>query len=382
MSGIPSNRRDLLTGRTFRAMAEAAQNALADRVQSEGAAPLAGAFARLATPAMGTEFSLLVNPEDRPRLWPASHAMEVIGEVERELTVYQPQSVVSRINAHGADKPFRISERLWDLLERCQQLTDQTGGAFDVASHAQIILWRQCRAEGRLPTDREIESALACSGMSHLIRDKQERTIQFDQPGVGLNFGAIGKGESLDLCAAQLMSPPEVPEDLAEFDPLLAAAEPLENFCLSGGNSSMIARGGHAGHAGWPIGIGNPLFTKRRLGTLLLTDQAMATSGSNVQFFRFEGKRYGHILDPRTAWPAEGVLSVTVLAPTAAMADALSTAFFVLGVEKTCEVCDNIPSIGVLLIPPPDRGGQLRPVIRGISEDALYFDPEQVTTST
>lgn len=367
-------------------MAEAAQNALADRALVEGAAPLAGAFARLATPAMGTNFSLMVNPEDRSRLWPASHALEIIGEVERELTVYQPQSVVSRINAHAADRPFPVSDRLWSLLERCQQLSEQTGGAFDAASHAQIMLWGQCRAAGRLPTDAEIETALAHSGMAHLIRDEQRRTIQFDQPGIGLNFGAIGKGEALDLCAAQLRAPLELPpearEELVESDPLLAAAEPLENFCLSGGNSSMIALGRHGEHAGWPIGIGNPLFTKRRLGTLLLADQAMATSGSNVQFFRYEGRRYGHILDPRTAWPAEGLLSVTVLAPTAALADALSTAFFVLGVEKTCEVCDNIPSIGVLLIPPPDRGGQLRPVIRGISEDVLYFDPEQVTAST
>ena len=85
---------------------------------------------------------------------------------------------------------------------------------------------------------------------------------------------------------------------------------------------------------GWPVGIGNPLFTEKRLGTLLLCDQAMATSGSNIQFFRHEGKRYGHILDPRTGWPVDGMLSVTVLAPSAALADALSTAFFVMGVEK------------------------------------------------
>jgi thiamine biosynthesis lipoprotein len=104
----------------------------------------------------------------------------------------------------------------------------------------------------------------------------------------------------------------------------------------------------------------------------------MGTSGSNVQFFRHEGVRYGHILDPRTARPAAGLLSATVIAPTAAMADALSTAFFVLGVEKARELCDNQPLIGALLIPPPDRGGRLTPVVCGISEDCLFLDSEQV----
>jgi thiamine biosynthesis lipoprotein len=123
------------------------------------------------------------------------------------------------------------------------------------------------------------------------------------------------------------------------------------------------------------VGVKNPLFTDERYATLLLRDQAMATSGSNIQYFRFQGRRYGHILDPRTGWPADELLSVTVLAPTAAEADALSTAFYVLGLEKALEYCDNHPSIGALLVPPPQQGRRLEPVVRNISDDALFLSP-------
>ena len=140
-----------------------------------------------------------------------------------------------------------------------------------------------------------------------------------------------------------------------------------------------MARGEHNGHPGWPVGIGNPLFTEKRLGTLLLCDQAMATSGSNIQFFRHEGKRYGHILDPRTGWPVDGMLSVTVLAPSAALADALSTAFFVMGVEKARQCCKNWPEVGVILLPFPDKGNKVQPTVVNIPEELIVWDEGQIT---
>jgi thiamine biosynthesis lipoprotein len=104
----------------------------------------------------------------------------------------------------------------------------------------------------------------------------------------------------------------------------------------------------------------------------------MATSGSNIQFYRHEGRRYGHILDPRTGWPVDGMLSVTVLAPSAAVADALSTAFFVMGVEKACLCCKNWPEVGAILIPFPDKGRKVCPTVIGIPEDHIVWDEDQV----
>ena len=142
------------------------------------------------------------------------------------------------------------------------------------------------------------------------------------------------------------------------------------------GQSSLLARGKHNGLAGWPVGIGNPLFTGKRLGTILLADKAMATSGSNIQYFRHQGEKYGHILDPRTGWPIDTMLSVTVLADTAAEADALSTAFYVMGVEKAKAYCDNA-GIGAVLIPYP-KGPRLEPMVVGIPADHLFLDADQL----
>jgi len=139
----------------------------------------------------------------------------------------------------------------------------------------------------------------------------------------------------------------------------------------------MIARGDHYGQGGWPVGIRNPLFTDRRFATLLLRDGSMSTSGSNIQYFRHAGRRYGHILDPRTGWPAEQVLSVTVLAPNAAEADSLSTAFYVMGLENTLQWCDNHPEIGVLIVPKPVGCRRLEPVVRNIPDDVLFLHPDE-----
>ena len=103
-------------------------------------------------------------------------------------------------------------------------------------------------------------------------------------------------------------------------------------------------------YPGWTIGVAHPLFPERRLGEISLRDRALATSGSTYQFFRCGGKRYSHVVDPRTGYPTTGVLSTTVLAPTATEADALSTAFFVLGPEKTAAFCAKRPEIGALLV--------------------------------
>lgn len=365
------SRRDLLTGRALRERAEAAQEALAaaalDEAGADDAPPRAGATARLAVRAMATEFGVLLNPGVTGQALRASEALDLVGVIEQQLTVYRDSSDVSRLNAKAFDFPQVVDQNLLALLQQCDELSQMTEGAFDAATQAQIVLWQRCRTEDRLPGDDEIAAALQQSGMSHVRLDPSNRTVAFDRPGVGLNFGAIGKGYALDRCAELL--------DDARF------AASVTSFCLYGGHSSILARGDHNGSRGWPVGIGNPLFTSRRLGTIRLVDRALGTSGSNIQFYRHGGKRYGHILDPRTARPAGELLSATVLAPTAAMADALSTAFFVLGVEKARAICDNQPLIGALLIPPPGRGGRLEPVAVGIPEDTLFLDPDQVNVA-
>jgi thiamine biosynthesis lipoprotein len=120
---------------------------------------------------------------------------------------------------------------------------------------------------------------------------------------------------------------------------------------MHGGHSSILARGNETPTSrGWTVGLTDPERPQCRRALVHLCNRAMATSAITYQHIEYEGKKLGHLLDPRTAWPAEGMLSATATAPTAAEADALATAFFILGVEKTRAYCDAHPEIGAALI--------------------------------
>lgn len=311
MSEKPAaSRREFLTGRAVREEALRAQEKLADAVlgeQEETEVPTGHDTIRLETRAMACPWCVVLNPGPPRQVMIASDALNMVHEVESELTVYRDDSALSLINARAAESPHVVEDNLFELLKRCCDLTAETDGAFDPVTRNLILLWRQCREGGRIPTDNEIDSALCRCGVDRVMFDEAGRQISFDQPGVGFDLGAIGKGVAIDRAAEHL------------------SREGVADFVLHGGHSSMSARGDHYGQGGWPVGIRNPLFTERRFVTLLLRDCGISTSGSNIQYFRHGGRRYGHILDPRTGWPADELLSVTVLAPTATDADALST---------------------------------------------------------
>ncbi len=358
-----SNRREFLTGRVLKQAVEQAGENLADylnQATEDFAAPTGGPTIRLGTRAMATEFAVVMNPGPSRQVMLASDALDQLHELEQLMTVYRSTSEMSRVNAEAAAGPVAMDARLFEILDQARQICQETAGGFDPSSGPLIALWRDCRLQGRIPSQQEIETCLSHTGMDQFQFDPAAKTIQFRSPENELNLGGIGKGYALDV-AGQFLTEQE-----------------LENWLFYGGFSSILAKGTHNQLPGWPVGIKNPLFTSQRLGTILLHDNAMSTSGSSVQHFRHEGKRYGHILDPRTGWPVSELLSVTVIAPNAALADALSTAFYVIGVEKALEYCDNHSDVGTILIPPPAQGRKLAPVIRGIPNEFLFLDRGQL----
>jgi thiamine biosynthesis lipoprotein len=354
-----STRRDFLTGRVAEKELARAHDALAEAVIDAGEhrpVPQGYDTVRLETRAMACPWSVIMDPGPAQQVMLASDALAIVHDLEAQLSVYRPESELSRINYTAGEAPQVVEANLFGLLQQCRELAATTGGAFDPVVQSLILLWRHCRNEGRVPDQREVDMALRSAGMAHVTFDETSRTVAFDRPGVGFDLGAIGKGYAVDRAVDQL------------------DAHGLPGFLLHGGLSSLFARGEHYGQPGWPVGIKNPLFTEERYATILLRDRGMSTSGSNIQYFRSQGRRYGHILDPRTGWPAEGLLSVTVIAPTAAEADALSTAFYVMGLENALAWCDNHPAIGAILIPHPPHGRRLEPVVRNVPENVLFFE--------
>ncbi len=341
MSTPTANRRDFLTGQAGRT-APAAETI-----------PSRGPSVMLRTTAMATDFDVILNPDGQ--LAAASDALEDVHRLESQLTVYRDDSELSALNRTAATRPVPVSSNVYRLLRRGQAIHQQTAGAFDHAAGALIRLWQQCRRESRIPTGPEISEALLRTGVQHVRFDDAAETIAFDQPGVEFNLGAIGKGYAVDLTGE-----------------ILSHSSVL-NWLVHGGKSSVLARGCHAGHDGWPIGLRNPLLPDRPYLTLLLKDAALSTSGTAVNWFRNEGKRYGHILDPRSGWPVETMLSVSVIAPDAALSDALATAFFVLGVEKALECCDNFPEVGAILFPLPADGRTLKPILHRVPAERVFL---------
>ncbi len=323
-------------------------------------APTAGRTVRLSTHAMASEFSVILNPDGGEQLRVASEALDLVHVLEDQMSVFREWSELSRLNRTAAREPVVVEPSLFDLLVRAAELAERTGGAFDPTAGPLVELWRWCRRQGRIPTQEEIDWVKERVGHWLVEYDRTARTVRFTREGVQLNLGAIGKGYAVDRVGEHL------------------AAGGVTDWLVHGGHSSVLARGRHNGLSGWPVGLRHPLFPRKRLGTLLLRDAAFSTSGSGVQFFRHQGRKYGHILDPRTGWPAEGLLSVTVIATTAAEADALSTALYVAGLEKALQIWNNSRQVSAVLVPPPTRNRQLRPIVCGVPEELLFFADEQV----
>jgi len=347
-------RRDIILGKAIRdEIAEAAVDA------SFPEQPLlaVGDTVRLGSPAMASDFEVILNPGPASRLEAASAALQLVDRLEDQMSVYRFHSELSRLNARAAQEPVAVEPQLFELLSRAVQFSFETGGGFDPTSGPLVALWRHCKKERRLASDKEVADACGRLGCHKVVFDREASTIRYTEPGVTLNLNAMGKGYALDR-AAELLNPT------------------VADWLMHGGHSSILAHGNHTGCEGWPIAISHPLFPGRQLATLRLKDRGMSTSGSMVQFFRHEGRRYGHIIDPRTGWPVETMLSVTVLAANAAQAEALSTAFFVIGVEKAREYCHNHEDVAALLVPAPDSGNRLEPVNCGIPESDLIFIPE------
>jgi thiamine biosynthesis lipoprotein len=284
-------------------------------------------------------------------------ALDLVESLEDQLTIYRADSEVLRINRNAAREPVPAEARLFALFQLAQQLYRDTKGAFDITSGPLSVTWGFSRRQGRLPTGAEISEALQCVGMDNVILDAANRAVQFLRPGVSLHLNCIGKGYALDRMAEML------------------DASRVGGFLLHGGKSSVLARGDcpRGGRRGWTIGVPHPLRPGERLAEICLVEEALGTSGSGTQFFEHDGRRFGHLIDPRTGWPVSGVHTATAIAPTAAEADALSTAFYVMGPSEVEDYCARRPDIAALLVSPAVVAGEVQVAAFGMDDERLRF---------
>jgi FAD:protein FMN transferase len=362
MNSRRTHRRQFLKGQSAtEAIADLAAGAVAEPGTRAEAPPPESYLVQFGRRAMACQFEVFLNAGQHPGAADAAvGALELIDELEAQLTVYRETSEVAEINRRAVHAPVAVEQRLFELLSHAVELSRQTEGAFDITSGPLTKVWGFHRRSGALPPQEELAAALTRVGSQFVTLDATTRTVQFQKPDMELNLGAIGKGYALDRVAEEL------------------SAAGIGDFLCHGGQSSVLARGScgiavgspeAAGTGGWVVDLRHPLRPERSVVEVRLRDRALGTSGAGTQFFRHQGRRYGHILDPRTGWPGEGVFSATVVAPTAADADALSTALYLLGPERAVAWRAAHPEVGLLMFVPGEAGRSVELIAEGLSAD-------------
>ena len=263
---------------------------------------------------------------------------------------------MSDVNRLAADEDVVVSSELFELLTLAARLTNETQSAFDVTAGALVKAWGFYRRRGRVPTPDERAAVLQRTGMCHVRLNPHNRSVRYLRAGVEINFGSIGKGYALDRVAEILRRRWKIGSGLLHW-----RAQQRVRYRRSAGRGR-----------GWEVGVRRPWDPSRRLGVLRLRNRALATSAATFQHLEHNGRKLGHVLDPRSGWPAEGISSATAVAPTAAEADALSTAFFVLGVDATRAYCQARPDVGAVLLP---AGDDAVPVMIGLAPDEISLTP-------
>ncbi|MBM3745056.1 MAG: FAD:protein FMN transferase [Acidobacteria bacterium] len=268
---------------------------------------------------MGTTYSLVLYGDNRDRLEAAAEAaFEEARRLDRLLSHYRAQSDVSEINRLAAQRPVKVTPEMFRLLEACLEYSRASEGAFDITVGPLIRLWGFFKGDGRVPGRAEVAPALANVGYRRLRLDAEARTVRFEHPGMALDLGGIGKGYAVDRMI----------ETLRENG--------ISQALLSAGGSSIYGLGSPGAETGgWPVKIRDPRNSSRTAEELRLKDASLSTSGSYEKFFVAEGRVYSHIMDPRTGYPAQGVLAVSVVAPRTIDSEAWTKPFFVLGRQWT-----------------------------------------------
>ncbi len=305
---------------------------------------------RYARPAMGTVFEIVLPFGHGVPTSTIHEALDLIDELEEQLTIYRNTSEVSDLNRRASTEAVSVTPELFDLLQLSQRLSKETQGAFDITSGALVEAWGFVRGPKRVPSDAERTTALAQCGSRHLQLQPDPPSAKYATPGLQINLGSIGKGYALDR--------------VATFFRERCSGQPV---LLHGGKSSVLGIGSPPGHArGWSVGIEHPWNPHTQLATIYLQDQAMATSAATFKHLVHEGRKLGHILDPRTGWPAEGTASATAIAGSAAIADALATAFYILGTEEALKYCQAHFDVDAMML--PEGAKQIIPARRASEE--------------
>ena len=279
---------------------------------------------------MGTSVQIAAMGADEAyRKAAIEESFAAIQEVDRLMSNYRDDSELAMINARAATEAIRVSDPMFAVLRAAQEVSERSQGAFDVTVGPLVKLWGFHDRKPHVPTAEELARVKPLVSFRNLILDPAKQTVRFARPGTEIDLGGIAKGFAVELAGGVMRR------------------RGLSAFIDAGGNQYMVGR--PAGKASWTLGIKDPEAPEHLLGTIDIDEGSLSTSAQGTNFLIANGRKYGHILDPRTLEPAAARLSVTVVAKDATLADALSKVGFLLGPAKALAVIESFPGASAVI---------------------------------
>jgi thiamine biosynthesis lipoprotein len=288
---------------------------------------------------MGCVYTIASYGHDLARIREAvAAALDEVDRIDRLMSHYKNDSELSRVNREAAKAPIKAVPELFDFIAECLRYSRESGGAFDITVGPLMKAWGFFRGEGRMPGEAELARARNSVGYRHVVLNRKDGTIYFDRAGVEIDLGGIAKGYAVDRAVAVLKQ------------------RGVTSALISAGGSTIYALGAPPGKPAWEIEVQDPVERDKIATRVQLKDRALSVSGSYEKFFELNGKRYSHIMDPRTGLPVQGVLSVTVITRDGLSGDALDNVFYVSGAERGRASMKNFSASEVIYFLPDSRG--------------------------
>lgn len=281
---------------------------------------------------MGSRFEFTaLHPNQKIAEQSIDSAIAEVQRIENLISSWKPNSQTSLINDSAAFYPIKISKELFDLIYRCQKISDLTNGAFDISFASNHKIWTFEKQDVSIfPNDSIIQKSIEKINYKNIVLDSENQTIFFKKKGIKIGFGAIGKGFAANRAKTIMQK------------------NGIKNGLVNAGGDLISWGKNH--EKPWQISIADPKNAKKTLAWLEIENQAVVTSGNYEKYFTFNGKRYAHIINPKTGYPSSNLKSVTIICPDAELADALATAVFVMGENEGLELVNQLNGIECLLV--------------------------------
>ena len=258
-------------------------------------------------------------------------AVAEITRIEKLISSWDHDSQTSAINAAAGKNSVSVDPELFNLIKRAISISKLTDGAFDISYASMDKIWKFDGSMSRMPDEEAIKASVARVGYQNIVLDEANNTVFLKNEGMKIGFGAIGKGYSADRAKALLI-------EKGVAAGIINASGDMNTWGLQPNGNP------------WKVAITNPLDKNKVFALLPVINSAVVTSGNYEKYVTFEGTRYTHIIDPRSGYPATGIISATVFAPKAELADALATSVFVMGIEVGLNRINQLPNIECIII--------------------------------